>query len=107
MQKPLQATWVLVSLSSAPICDHKGGLGQGPAFRLPSHLSARVGCGAARIPPSPGLPLLPSLSSFPSRQESPEALPPLDIKEKYYTGAPAREEIMRTEEKLFIQVVNI
>lgn len=34
-------------------------------------------------------------------------LPPLDIKEKYCTVALAGEVIMRTEEKLFIQVVNI
>lgn len=34
-------------------------------------------------------------------------MPPLDIKEKYFIVALAREVIMRTEEKLFIQVVNI
>jgi hypothetical protein len=34
-------------------------------------------------------------------------LPPLDIKEKYCTVVLAGEVIMRTEKKLFIQVVNI
>lgn len=34
-------------------------------------------------------------------------MPSLDIKEKYFIVALAGEVIMRTEEKLFIQVVNI